>query len=939
MADVTAVLEYDVDLERGYERRPLPVDFGSGDDLAHTIIVTAHRGKTEVDLAGIEVLAYINRADNATVLLTGTVENGKALIHLTESCYAINGRVWIVVKFSDGDTRSTVLWLEGNINRTSNGAVVDPEELIPSIDELLVQIKVIEDAVERAEAAADRAENAGGTGGTGSGTPGADGFSPIATVTQTDDGAVITITDKTGTTTATIANGAPGPKGDSYTLTDADKTAIAQEAAGLLEENDPTVPAWAKASTKPTYTAAEVGALPSTYTPPNQTAAQVGADPVGTAASKVSTHNADEDAHPAIRQLISDLSGRLNALADSDDTTLDQLSEIVAYIKSNKSLIDSITTGKVSTADIVNNLTSTATNKPLSAAQGKALKALIDAIVVPTKLSELAEDTTHRVVTDAEKTAWNAKSTFSGAYADLTGKPTIPTKISQLENDAGYVSSIMPDYIAEEAERVSAAVSAVRTSKSLVLLCASDIHTLMTNAQSVETTLHLAQGISEICKRIAVDGIAILGDSAFGSSTSTAEETKFAFAHLRENLAKGAHEIWIPGNHDHLGIGTDSDYLSADELYSYIGANTTDKAVTDYDNLHRMYGYVDYDKQRIRVIYLNTSDITDSYASDYGMTTVQAQWFADTLAAVPSGWGAVVMSHHPLNGYISAYLGTLTILDAYKGKESGSVTVGGGTVTYDFTDAQGEFICHLHGHIHNYQVKWLGDNGILSVTIPNGYFWRNNEYGTGGNTDWGDEVDGEQRVIDKTAGTAEDTAYTAVVIDRKGGKVYALRCGAGVDRVWDYVNGVEVDGETPDVPVEPDEPDTPTAGYTNQIPISVDTSGNVYNETGYKAGYRISTSAGTESAASGMTVTGYIPLPNTDSVVRVKDIDLTSSNSTFGLYSDAFVYGGGGYCSSTFGAADANGVRSYQVSTSAKYIRISGAFGDNPIITVDEEIG
>lgn len=33
-------------------------------------------------------------------------------------------------------------------------------------------------------------------------------------------------------------------------------------------ETDPTVPAWAKASSKPTYTAAEVGALPDTYTPP-----------------------------------------------------------------------------------------------------------------------------------------------------------------------------------------------------------------------------------------------------------------------------------------------------------------------------------------------------------------------------------------------------------------------------------------------------------------------------------------------------------------------------------------------------------------------------------------------------------------------------------------------------------------------------------------------
>lgn len=39
---------------------------------------------------------------------------------------------------------------------------------------------------------------------------GEDGFSPIATVTQTEDGATITITDKTGTTTATVTNGNDG---------------------------------------------------------------------------------------------------------------------------------------------------------------------------------------------------------------------------------------------------------------------------------------------------------------------------------------------------------------------------------------------------------------------------------------------------------------------------------------------------------------------------------------------------------------------------------------------------------------------------------------------------------------------------------------------------------------------------------------------------------
>jgi hypothetical protein len=52
----------------------------------------------------------------------------------------------------------------------------------------------------------------------GSGGAGADGFSPVANVTQTNSGAVISITDKYGTTTATVTNGKDGKDGqDGYT--------------------------------------------------------------------------------------------------------------------------------------------------------------------------------------------------------------------------------------------------------------------------------------------------------------------------------------------------------------------------------------------------------------------------------------------------------------------------------------------------------------------------------------------------------------------------------------------------------------------------------------------------------------------------------------------------------------------------------------------------
>ena len=143
----------------------------------------------------------------------------------------------------------------------------------------------------------------------------------------------------------------------------------------ITEESDPTVPEWAKQPNKPSYTAQEVGALPVTTAIPS-TAADVNAEPSGA----VAHHNVSDAAHSDIRLLIQGLSERLSAVADSDDTSLDQLSEIVAYIKSNKSLIDAITTSKVNVADIVDNLTTNVANKPLSAAQGVALKALIDAL-------------------------------------------------------------------------------------------------------------------------------------------------------------------------------------------------------------------------------------------------------------------------------------------------------------------------------------------------------------------------------------------------------------------------------------------------------------------------------------------------------------------------------------------------------------------------------
>ncbi len=90
----------------------------------------------------------------------------------------------------------------------------------------------------------------GDTGATGA--DGQDGFSPIAAVTKNGSTVTITITDKNGTTTKTVSDGAKGDKGEkgdtgatgpqgpagsNYALTAADRQAIAQIAMNGLNGN------------------------------------------------------------------------------------------------------------------------------------------------------------------------------------------------------------------------------------------------------------------------------------------------------------------------------------------------------------------------------------------------------------------------------------------------------------------------------------------------------------------------------------------------------------------------------------------------------------------------------------------------------------------------------------------------------------------------------
>ena len=53
-------------------------------------------------------------------------------------------------------------------------------------------------------------------------------------------------------------------------------------------------------------------------------------------------------------------------------------------------------------------------------------------------------------ITGSKITEWDSKSNFSGSYNDLTNKPTIPTKTSQLTNDSNFITSIPNEYVTDD---------------------------------------------------------------------------------------------------------------------------------------------------------------------------------------------------------------------------------------------------------------------------------------------------------------------------------------------------------------------------------------------------------------------------------------------------------------------------------------------------------
>lgn len=183
------------------------------------------------------------------------------------------------------------------------------------------------------------------------------------------------------------------------------------------------IAAWAKAANKPSYTAAEVGALPDTTVIPTKTSDLI------------------NDSN-FVRNFIITVTSQ-NGTTYSSDKTFTQIQE--AY-NSGYNLICYDTQNLIYLPLFLPLTTNEAFIFSSTNMVGFNGSRLVDEKIVITNEDKVEHYFT-QFITSTDISNWNAKSNFSGSYNDLTNKPTIPTNVSSFTNDAGYLTlATLPVY-------------------------------------------------------------------------------------------------------------------------------------------------------------------------------------------------------------------------------------------------------------------------------------------------------------------------------------------------------------------------------------------------------------------------------------------------------------------------------------------------------------
>lgn len=150
---ISRIIKKTVDLNKVQKVDQLEGPLYQLENGGHTFEITCLMDGAAAAVSGT-VSARFLRADGITEYFTGTLSGNVASITLPQACYNVNGRFGMVVFITGSGVTSAVYGVAGSVYKTTSDQVVDPTEVIPSLEDLIAKIQDCEDATEAAEAAA-----------------------------------------------------------------------------------------------------------------------------------------------------------------------------------------------------------------------------------------------------------------------------------------------------------------------------------------------------------------------------------------------------------------------------------------------------------------------------------------------------------------------------------------------------------------------------------------------------------------------------------------------------------------------------------------------------------------------------------------------------------------------------------------------------------------
>lgn len=181
-------------------------------DTARKLVITLTDGGVPYKLTGDCYAVFTGeKPDNHIVFNECQIEDNRIVYPIRYQTVAAEGTVKCEVRIYGADD---LLLTSARFSLIVESSVYEEGGEIESSDDFSVLTDLISRNQELMRELEELINSGGGPGGGGgSGTPGKDGFSPIAKVIQTASGAIISITDVNGTTTAIVKNGHDGNDG------------------------------------------------------------------------------------------------------------------------------------------------------------------------------------------------------------------------------------------------------------------------------------------------------------------------------------------------------------------------------------------------------------------------------------------------------------------------------------------------------------------------------------------------------------------------------------------------------------------------------------------------------------------------------------------------------------------------------------------------------